>query len=100
MNQSLRPEEPRAIWPAVVPRPLELHRFDSTFDRRVRRHHENLRTVALRNGRRKFPDQVKAGHLRHQVVDHQNVKRLLGDETPGLARARGCHHLMPLVTQR
>ena len=66
----------------------QLHRLDRTLHRGMRRHHENLWAVTLRHGRGKVPDQVDASHLRHEVVDHQNVEWLLSDEPLGLGAAQ------------
>ena len=78
----------------------QLHRFDGAFDRGVRRHHQDLRAIAFRGRRHQFPDQIGAGEVRHQVVDHQHVEQALAEQALRLARAAGRHHFVSLASQR
>ena len=66
----------------------ELHRLDGALDRRVRRHHQDLRPFASRaSSRDELADQIEAGRVRHQVVDDQHVDAALGEQRAAL-RAR------------
>ena len=78
----------------------QLHRFDSALDCRVRRHHQNLRTLGFRRCGDELPDEIEACRVRHQVVDDQHVDAPLGQRALRLANAAGLEHVVPLAAQR
>ena len=78
----------------------QLHRFDGALDRRVRRHHQNLRALGFGRRGDQLADQVEPGRIGHQVVDDEHVDAALGQHALRLADAAGFEHVVPLGAQR
>ncbi len=77
----------------------QLHRFDRALDRRVRRHHHDLRTLGGA-GRVQLANEIQPRELGHQVVDDQQVEHALRQQPLRLPRARGRMHFVPVLAQR
>ena len=77
----------------------ELHRLDRALDRRVRRHHKNLRPLAVLTGAGELPDQLEARHSRHDVVHDQQVEQALAEKPLRFARSRRRDDLVPVFAQ-
>ena len=77
----------------------QLHCLDRAFHRRVRGHHQDLRALVLRRGSHILANQLQAAQLRHDVVDHQQVERPLGQQALRLPRAGRFHHAVTGVAQ-
>ena len=78
----------------------ELHRLDRALDGRVRRHHQNLRPLAFRRRADVLADQIEAAHLRHHVVDDEDVEAALREQPLRLPRARRLDDVVAVVAQR
>jgi hypothetical protein len=66
----------------------------------VRRHHENLRPLALGSRSDVLPDQFQAAQLRHDVVDDEHVEPALRQQTLRLPRAARVDDVVAVVAQR
>ena len=78
----------------------QLHRFDGALDRRVRRHHQNLRALGFGRCGNQLADQIEARGIGHQVVDDQHVDAALGERALRLANAAGFEHVVTFGAQR
>ena len=78
----------------------ELHRFDRALHGGVRRHHEDLRPLAVARSARDLPNEVEAAQLGHQVVDDQQVERPIAEQLQRLSRAAGGRDVVSFVAQR
>ncbi len=77
----------------------ELHGFDRALDRRVRRHHQNLRTLAGARRTDDLTDQLESAELGHQIVHDEQIERPLADQPQRLARAASRVDVVPLVAK-
>ena len=78
----------------------ELHGLDGAVDGGMRGHHHDLRTLGLRNGGGELPHQIEAGHIRHQVVEHDDVEGALGQSLPRLVSPTSLRHIVPFTPER
>ena len=83
----------------VVHRP-ELHGLDRALDGGVRGHHEDLRALSGGGRADELADELEAGHLRHQVVDDQDVEGAHAQHALRIPRAGGGHALVAFLAQR
>ena len=78
----------------------ELHRLDGALDRRVRRHHHDLRPLALRRGADDLANQIQARDVGHQVVEDDEIEVLRRQQLPRRLPAGGLGHPVPVGAER
>ena len=78
----------------------ELHGLDGALDAAVRGHHDHRRPLRFGRRRREVADDVEAGAIRHQEVDHQQVDGPLAEQPRRVLRIRCGDHFVPVVAQR
>ena len=78
----------------------QLHRLDGALHRRVRRHHQHLRPLRRRHRLRHLANQLEPRHPGHDVVDHEEIERLLEHLLLRPARGGRLDDLVPFVPKR
>ena len=78
----------------------EFHRLERALHCGMRRHHQDLWSLAFGRGRDELANQVEAVQLRHHVVDDEHVERTLGEQPLRVPRAGGFHDDVAGVAQR